>query len=468
MTVEPMSHVDAAWLHMDRPTNLMVVNTVVWTEQPVDESALREVLEQRLVRRFRRFRQRVADPAVTLGALSAPQWVDAEVDLDQHLRVTPLPAPGDLHAVQELCSRLASRPLERDRPLWELHLLTGFGAGSALLLRTHHAIADGAALMQVLMQLTDRADGTDHAGLRDVDRTAPRSTGSGVRGTAQRLVDAAGQAGAKAASLSAQALGALTDPRASLDLARLAHSDSAMLRKLGFGLNPPRNRLQGPLVPDKRLTWTRPVPLAAVKDAGRQTGCTVNDLMLAAIAGAFRSYLDEHDCPVDEVVACVPVDLRSKDAPLPSGLGNEFGLVFVALPTGEPDAARRQAVVKQRMDGIKSTRESRFIFSMLSLMGQVPAALQNRWIDVFAGKASAIVTNMTGPQHPAELAGTPVTGAMAWVPVTGPVGLGLSIVSYAGQVAIGLASDAQLLPDRDRLLDLLDAELEPLRVRTAV
>lgn len=461
MTVEPMSTVDAAWLHMDRPTNLMVVHTMVWTDRPVDERALRALLEQRLVGRFRRFRQRASDPAVTLGALAAPQWVDdPDFSLDRHLSVHALPPPGDDRALQRLAGQLASRPLDRDRSLWELHVVHGYGTGSALLLRTHHAIADGAALMQVLLSLTDRADGDGHEGVRSVDLHDVRRTLPGAGGTAQRLADAAGAAGAAARDAAARVLAAAADPRAMLDLAR---DDSAMLLKLGFGLRPPRNALQGPLGVDKQLGWTRPVPLGAAKAAGRESGCTINDLMLAAVAGAFRGYLHERDALVDEVAVVVPIDLRPKGTPLPSGLGNEFGLLFAALPTGEPDPQARQQLVKQRMDRLKSSREGAFIFSVLQLLGQLPTPVEQHWLDAFSGKATAIVTNMTGPQHPVSLGGTPVTGAMAWVPVTGPVGLGLSVFSYAGQVALGLASDARLLPDRDRFLELLDAELEPLR-----
>ena len=111
------------------------------------------------------------------------------------------------------------------------------------------------------------------------------------------------------------------------------------------------------------------------------------------------------------------------------------------------------------MDAIKSSREGVFIYTMLQLMGQLPRAVENSWIDAFAGKATAIVTNMTGPREQVRLAGRPVVGAMAWVPVTGPVGLGLSIFSYDGQLSVGLASDAELLPDPGHLIGLLDEEL---------
>ena len=104
---------------------------------------------------------------------------------------------------------------------------------------------------------------------------------------------------------------------------------------------------------------------------------------------------------------------------------------------------------------------------MLQRMGHLPAAVQNAWVDAFAGKATAIVANVSGPRHRVQIAGTPVAGMAGWVPVTGPLGLGLSIVSYAGQLSVGLASDAQLVPGHDRLLALLDEEVSVLHTPTA-
>ena len=260
---------------------------------------------------------------------------------------------------------------------------------------------------------------------------------------------------------------ALTDPRKAAALAGSARADAAMLRKLGFGLTAGRNLLQGPLVPGKQRAWTRPVPAGAVRAAAGAAGSTVNDLMLTAITSALRRYLLEHDALADEVIVIVPVNLRPAGAPLPAGLGNQFGLVFVRLPTGETDQGRRRARVKAQMDQVKSSHEGVFVYTMLQGMGQLPAAVQNAWVDAFAGKATAIVTNVSGPPHRIQITGTPVAGMAGWVPVTGPLGLGLSIVSYAGQLLIGLASDTHLVPGHDRLLALLDEEVGALHTPTA-
>ena len=353
LRTERMDPVDVAWLHMDRPTNLMVVNTVLWFDVPVDQALVLQVFEERVVSRFRRFRQRVADPALTLAPWAAPEWVDeAGFALAEHVSRTRLPAPGDQEALQRAASELASRPLRKDRPLWELHLLEGYGDGGALLLRTHHAIADGGALMQVLLSLTDPLDAGEHTGVLPVhDDTAgpPLLPGPGGR-TARRAVAAATRAMSAAGDLSAALRASLTDPRKAAELAGFARADAAMLRKLVFGLTADRNRLQGPLVPGKQRAWTRPVPVGAVKAAGAAAGSTVNDLMMAAITSALRRYLLEHDALAEEVLVIVPVNLRPAGASLPAGLGNEFGLVFVPLPTGEPDPGRL-ASPRQGPDG---------------------------------------------------------------------------------------------------------------------
>ena len=467
---EPMDPVDVAWLHMDRPTNLMMVNTVLWFDAPVDQASVLEMFGERVVSRFRRFRQRAADPALTLAPWAVPEWVDdAGFALADHVSRTRLPAPGDQRALQRAASDLAGRPLRKDRPLWELHLLDGYGDGGALLLRTHHAIADGGALMQALLSLADPLDAGEHTGVLPVDDDTPGPPllpGPGER-TAGRAMAAARRAGSAAGDLSAVLRAALADPRTAAGLAGAARADTAMLRKLGFGLTAGRNLLQGPLVPGKQRAWTRPVPVEAVRAAAAATGSTVNDLMLTAITSALRRYLLEHDALAEEVIVIVPVNLRPAGAPLPAGLGNQFGLAFVRLPTGEIDQGRRRARVKAQMDQVKNSHEGAFVYTMLQWMGQLPAAVQNAWVDAFAGKATAIVTNVSGPRHRVQIAGTPVAGMAGLGTCHRPAGPRAQHRQLRRPAVVGLASDTHLLPGHDRLLALLDEEVSALHTPTA-
>jgi WS/DGAT/MGAT family acyltransferase len=461
---EPMNPADAAWLHMDRPTNLMVVNMLLSFDRQVDLASVLQSFQSRVVPRFRRFRQLAADPAITLAPWAAPEWTDDPgFALTAHITSTRLPAPGDQRALHQAVSVLASRPLRTDRPLWELHLLDGYGEGSALLLRTHHAIADGVALMQVLLAMTDPLDGDGRTEALPVrDDTAGDQVLTGPGRAAGRAAGAARRGASIAESLSAPLRAVLAHPGRAAELVSIARSEAAMLAKLGFSLIADRNLLQGALVPGKQRSSTRPVPVETLKAAGRATGSTVNDLVLAAITAALRRYLIEHDALVPEVLVIEPVNLRPAGAAVAAGLGNEFGTVVVTLPTGEADAARRRALIKAQMQQIKNSHEGAFSYTMLELMGQLPAGLEHAWLDAFSAPATAIVTNVAGPRHRLQLAGAPVSGITVWVPATGPVGLGFGAVSYAGQLTVAVSSDERLLPDHDRLVTLIDAELSAL------
>src|SRR6516165_5011069 len=148
-----MSSVDTAWLHMDRPTNLMVINSVDLFDQPLDWDRVKQITQTRLVDRYPRFRQRVVESRLPLRA---PRWEnDPDFSLEHHMHRLALPAPGDPAALQELVGDLMTQPLDRNRPLWHTYMVDGFGTGAAIIHRMHHCIADGIALARVMLSLTD-------------------------------------------------------------------------------------------------------------------------------------------------------------------------------------------------------------------------------------------------------------------------------------------------------------------------
>jgi WS/DGAT C-terminal domain len=134
----------------------------------------------------------------------------------------------------------------------------------------------------------------------------------------------------------------------------------------------------------------------------------------------------------------------------------------VRLPVGEPDPAARMQAVKSAMDRGKATGEGVVVSGALAVMGQTPVQVEQRWLDLFAGRATAVVTNIAGPPEPVALAGVPLRGFTAWVPSTGPIGIGLSICSYAGDLPVGIAVDEVLVPDSDQLLTALADEVATL------
>ena len=445
-TTEPLTGADAAWLHMDRPTNLMVVNCVFWFDRPVDWTRVATAFAERLVPKFPRFAQRVLEPPVTIG-LIGPRWQDvAPFDVEPHLHHVTLPAPGDDARLHAYVSEQAGRPLDTSRPLWEAHLLDGYGGGCAILLRTHHALADGTALVQALLTLVDPPEeGPGHAGqLPLIGEQAVGMPARGLPRPRRSWWDVGG-------------IGGL------LERASKLGERSEMLRRLGFGAADEPSPLRGPLSGRKRVTWTSSVPLDGVKQVARAHDATVNDVALAVVAGALRRHLSSAEQEVSRLTAVVPVNLRPLDQPFDPRVGNQFGLAFVRLPVDQPDPTARLLAVKAAMDRVKSTGEGVVISGALSVLGHTPVQVEQRWLDLFAGRATAVVTNIAGPREPVTLAGVPLSGFTAWVPSTGPVGIGLSICSYAGELLLGVAVDEALLPEPEQLLGSFSEEVIAFR-----
>ena len=181
-----------------------------------------------------------------------------------------------------------------------------------------------------------------------------------------------------------------------------------------------------------------------------------------AVAGALREYLGGRGEDVDrlEIRAAVPVNLRPVERGL--DLGNSFGLVFVPLPISIPSPIKRLTELKVRMDRIKASSEAIVSFGVLTALGNVPRALYTPAIEFFGSKASVVMTNVPGPREPLYMAGRRITACMFWVPMSGHLGLGMSILSYANGVMVGVAADAGLVPDPDRLVAAFDHELKLL------
>jgi WS/DGAT/MGAT family acyltransferase len=445
MSSQRMSNADAAWLHMDRPTNLMVVNGLMWLDGPLDVERMKAVVRERLVERFPRFRQRIDEHRFGVGV---PSWKDApDFDLDLHVHRLALPAPGDAAALQELVADLMVRPLDRSRPLWDMYVIEGYGEGTAIVSRMHHCIADGIALTRVLLSLTDEQP--------DAGVAAERSNGNrhSRLGAVAHLADATLHQGFSVAA----------HPRAELPgLVSQAVTDVRTLGKLLLTGNDPKTVFKGELGVKRRVAWTEPIPLDDVKTIGHATGTTVNDVLLAAVSGALHRYLAARGDDADEIRAMVPFNLRPLDQPLPRELGNRFGLVYLSLPVGEATPAQRLAGVHERMERIKQTPEGLLSYMILGLIGTTPVQLERRLIDIFAPKTTAVMTNVPGPRHPIYFAGTRVGGVLGWVPASGSIGMGVCIFSYDGNVTIGLQVDPRLVPDPQTIIEAIGEELTAL------
>jgi diacylglycerol O-acyltransferase len=435
----PMSSVDAAWLGMEDPTNLMMVTGVLMLDGKVDAKRLGSLLDTRLAP-FGRFHQRVVRPR-TRGGM--PHWQDdAKFDIGNHVSHVALPGPGGDKSLSAFVSEQMSTPLDFTKPLWHVHLIDGYEKGSVVLARIHHSIADGIALVRVMLSLTDP---TLNASSRR--RSAASSNHAGP-------LDWLPGAASGAAKL-------LQDP------GRIAEGAYRLGRLVLLPPDPP-TPFKGELGRRKRAAWSNPVPLEHFKAIGKAYGATVNDVLVATATGALRRYLEGRGESTKGVAirASVPVNLRPvEDA---HRLGNSFGLVFLTLPIGIVDPVRRLRAIKKEMDELKRSPEAIVAFGLLNLLGLAPVEVERLGLRFFGSKATAVLTNVPGPREPLYLAGRKLDRVMFWVPQSGRLGLGISILSYAGGVMLGVATDEGLVADPEKIVDAFEKEFRSLKAAAHV
>ena len=445
-----MSPVDTAWLRMERPTNPMMITGVLMFDEPISLAAMRRTLRDRFLS-YPRFRQKAVQ-----GAAGWRWHTDPDFDLDWHVRLSGLPGRGGKQALERFVSQLASTPLDPHRPMWQFHLVERYHGGSALVARLHHCYADGMALVQVLLSMTDPERKPPGRARTTRARLAPMQRKGGPRGRALDRYMALGS------RLVGGGMALAHDPGLAANLVREGRDLAAELVHVLAMPDDPPSLLRGSLGVSKRVAWADPLDLDEVKATSHAFGCTVNDVLMAAVAGALRGYLQERGEDVDGLTlrATVPVNMR----PLghASRLGNHFGLVYLELPIGEADPLHRLDRVVACMRGLKRSKQPLLAYGLLAALGMAPAAVQEVALDMLAGKASVVATNVPGPSQRLYMAGSPLREMMFWVPQTGAVGVGISILSYRGRVHFGLIADAKLVPDPEAVVRRFGEEFEQL------
>jgi diacylglycerol O-acyltransferase len=448
VTAIRMASADAAWLGIDAPDNFMMVTAVLRLHGPVDWVRFADLVQQRVVARYPTFRQRALRAA---GPLGQSVWSDdVHFDLAEHV------VPGALTAdtesdLADVVSDLLGTPLDMTRSPWQFHLVNGPMGHSTVVARLHHCIADGIALASVLLSLTDDTATDDTA----TDDTAADDTATD--GTAAD--DIAGVAFGEEPGADAGPL------RRVWSGARLGFAVVITgLRILTFSRDP-RTCLHARLGSRKGAAWTRPIDLDRVKDIGRAYGVTLNDVLLAAVAGALRRHLLAHGEPPHDLRIFMPVNIRPPKSPVSAALGNRFGLAFLSLPISQGDPERRVRAVHEHTRRLKAGQQAVATFAMLRVVGMAPRWAQRLSVRLLAAKSSAVVTNVRGPSQPVTFAGAPLDGLMFWVPQTGSVGLGVSILSYAGTVTVGIAADRNVIGEPSDLAAAVEAEVADLEER---
>ncbi len=470
-TSERMSRVDTAWLRMDNPRNLMTI-VGIWLLRPsLSHAALCRRLEAKLLV-YARFRQKVVQESVLTS------WVDDEdFDLHRHVvraKLVRKRGQGEREALKQRASELAATPLDPAHPLWQMHVFEHYEDGGAVILRMHHCIADGIALNAVLMSVAD-------GGVDLHPHAQPHAPGHGhgdVGPDGDWLADAVIK---PITELSVKAIGMYGDGivKAMEYLAHPQDSVSGSLELVRNGARVLRDAaalalladdsptlLKGPLDGRKVVAWCEPLPLDRVKAVGKALMCSVNDVLLSCVAGSIGHYLRERgeDPTGKEIRAMVPVNLR----PLEQAwqLGNRFGLAPVVLPIGIDNPVARLYAVRERMGELKGSYQPLLAYALLAVSGVLTKPLQDALSNVFLRKTTAVMTNVPGPVEPLRICGSTLRQSIFWVPSSGDVGVGVSIVSYMGGVQFGLITDHARCPDPHRIIERFAPEFEKLLLLT--
>ena len=448
MSSRPLSPIDAAWYRMDRPYNPAVITGLLRLDGPVDRDTVLRIFEKRLLP-FERFRYRVVERG---WPWALPYWEpDPHFDLRAHVHERGLSESGR-DALLTLVGDLASEPLVPDRPPWNAFVVDEGGMGTSLVVRFHHCMADGTGTIALADHLLDPT-GTDAPAGASEPRPSTLPPSASVAGRATRALGTGLRSG----------LEHLGSPLESLrQCPSLAEALGTAVKDVLQPPDPP-SPLRGALTGRQRLAYTEPLPLAAIKAVGAPVDATVNDVLLAALTGAVRHYLLDRapGGALPPLRAIVPVDQRPAERALE--LGNAFGLTFLSLPVDERSPGARLRATKRNMDALKRSSEAPVFLNILRLFGQLPRVAEDAAASLFAGKASMVMTNVAGPADRRTLGGHPVDDIVFWVPHPVSLGIGMSILSYAGRVTVGVMTDAGVVSTPSTLTDRFRAEFEALQ-----
>jgi diacylglycerol O-acyltransferase len=458
-TAERMTRVDNAWLRMDNEVNLMMI-VGVWLLKPaLGYDALTKRIGDRLLK-YPRFSQKVVEN--TLGS----SWVhDEDFDIRNHVVVEKLPrkrGQSERAALQERCGELATTPLDHAHPLWQWHLVEHYEGGSAVLVRIHHCIGDGISLNSVVMSITDGGELPQH----HADE-APSSAGwlsdkvvRPLTGLAVKAIDLSGEGVSRSMDVVAH-------PQATArDLAHVGRRMVTDLAALALMDDDSPTRLKGKPSGKKIVAWGEPIPLDVVRSVGKALDASINDVLLACVAGAIGDYLRETgDDPQGKGIrAMVPVNLRPLDEAYK--LGNRFGLAPLVLPIGIDNPLERVFAVRAAMSELKGSYQPMLAFGVLAVGGLLNKPLQDALLGLFAKKATAVMTNVPGPAKLLKFCGSTLTQTIFWVPQSGDIGVGVSIFSYGGGVQFSLITDRKLCPQPQKIIDRFAPELDKLLTLT--
>ena len=456
-----MTSLDASFLYLERPNALLHIAGIYTFADPLDYDDLLAYVRDRL-HLIPRYTQRAV--MVPLN-LAHPTWEeDPRFDIRGHILRHHLKGGHDDAALAALCAKLFAEPLDRARPLWEMHLIEGYGHGCAMLVKTHHAMIDGASGVQLINLLMDPTPKPIAIEPPPARRRQKPALPNPLAHAAEGLLDTARaqlSLGSRLASLLTQPSRALAEGRATVD------AITTLARTLLSGAPPmPFN---GSIGKHRAIAWTR-LSLNEVKAIKNRLGGTVNDVVLAVISGGLRRYLQAHGVKTDrtELKAMVPVNVRSEHDQLK--LGNRVSMMVAPLPIGITDPVERLRQVSAAMDLLKSGGQAGQMERIVALTDLLPPLMQGPLarLQASVSPVNTVCTNVPGPRETRYMLGEPVQLMVPLVPLAAGIGLGFAIISYADQLTIGLNADAERVADIWSLSEALHRSFEELWAATGL
>ncbi|HYI18703.1 MAG TPA: wax ester/triacylglycerol synthase family O-acyltransferase [Solirubrobacteraceae bacterium] len=449
-----LTGLDASFLHFEEGGAHMHVGSVLLFEgdaPPYEEFVAQ--LERRLAL-VPRYRQKLAYPPLVQ---SRPVWVDdPHFNAGYHVRHTALPAPAGEEELRRLAGRVFAQRLDRAKPLWELWLVDRVGDGRfALIAKTHHCLVDGISGVDITTVLFDLEP--EPPAQQPPEPWVPRP----VPSSATLLADALGERAVTPLELARAAAGALTRPDRALRAGATAAVGLAAITRAGVD-GAPRSPLNGRIGPHRRFAWVD-AELASLKAVKNALGGTVNDVVLAAVAGALRTYHLAHAWPTTEGLrAMVPVSVRA-DAER-GALGNKVSTIYAPLPIDLDDPIARFRAVHEAMRGLKESGQAVGAEMLTQLADFAPPTIlaQAARLQAVQRFFNLTVTNVPGPQFPLYLLGRRLCRVYPQVPLAENCALGVAIMSYDGQIDFGLIADYDTIPDLDAIAAALAQELGEL------
>ncbi|MCW5892802.1 MAG: wax ester/triacylglycerol synthase family O-acyltransferase [bacterium] len=456
-----MTALDAAFWNLERTGQLLHVGGLYTVEGGLDFARMLDDLAGRL-HVIPRYTQRVVP--VPLG-LAHPTWEPApRFDIRDHVLRHTLRAPGDDEQLKRLASRLFAAPLDRTKPLWELHLIDGYrGERSAIFAKVHHCMIDGVSGVQLLGVLFDPTPSpTPYPPPPAVAEPPPPATPA-------RQVWRALQDGASAGAALATSVAELA--RRPADLVAAAQELGTTAWQLAeLALAPvPETPFNGHVSILRRIEWAT-FSLNETKGIKNRLGGTMNDVVLTTIAAALRRYLEERGLVPDrvELRAMCPVNVRTASEHL--RLGNRVSMMVAPLPVGIFDAHERFRQVRAATDQLKRAGESVRNERLLAALAWLPVPLQTQlgWLQLVHSPVNTVCTNVPGPPVSLYTQGKRLDAMVAMVPLAQGVGLAFAILSYADTITICASFDPALLRDGERIVEHLQTSFEELRTLAGV